>query len=90
MKNHRSLRVLLASLSLVILGVGSTLMLGGCKQSAGERCQVAADCESGLACNLAKDPPTCQAEGTDTPIDVLPPLDGPPADAPPDAPPDAP
>ena len=38
--------------------VGSLVMLAACKQGEGERCQVTADCEDGLECNMAKG--TCQ------------------------------
>lgn len=38
--------------------VGSLVMFAACKQGEGERCQVNADCEDGLDCNIAKG--TCQ------------------------------
>jgi len=38
--------------------VGSLVTLAACKQGEGERCQVTADCEDGLECNMAKG--TCQ------------------------------
>ena len=89
MKNHRATRLFLSlALSLLAVAVGGMLMLGGCKQSEGERCQVASDCESGLECNIAKDPPACQGKESGTAIDALPPLDI--LDGPPDGPPDAP
>jgi hypothetical protein len=47
----RSVSIVIASLSL------SALVLGGiasCKQGEGERCQVNADCEEGLACNVGE------------------------------------
>jgi len=39
---------------LILLG----LLLGGCKQGLGDRCQVAADCSDNLVCNQATN--TCQ------------------------------
>jgi len=70
------------------------LVVAGCKQGKGERCQVEADCADGLLCNQATN--TCQ-ETTGGQIDATVP-DGPttgdagvdaPTDAPADAPPDA-
>lgn len=59
----------------------------GCKQAAGERCQINADCEDGLVCNASEQ--ICQQPGAGTPdanttdasppidaIDALPPIDG--------------
>jgi hypothetical protein len=60
----------------------------GCKQGEGERCQITDDCESGLTCNQATG--LCVSNNMDNdPLDVLPPVDGPPVDVI-DAPPDAP
>jgi hypothetical protein len=57
-----------------------SLLAGGCKQGRGERCQVDADCASGLICSHAE-PKTC-GDGTGDGIDA----DVPPGDAAPDAP----
>lgn len=57
--------------------VGSLVTLAACKQGQGDRCQVDADCESGLVCNKAKN--TCQTtEGGNVDADII--------DAAPDAP----
>lgn len=53
------------------------LLIAGCKQGLGDRCQVQADCESGLQCNAATG--TCQG-GQGSPIDANVP-DGPRTDA---------
>ncbi len=39
-----------------------TLLIAGCKQGIGDRCQVEADCETGLVCNQAD--MKCQATGS--------------------------
>lgn len=45
--------------SSVLAGLGfAALVLAGCKQGEGERCQVDDDCESPLVCNTSTD--TCQ------------------------------
>jgi hypothetical protein len=67
-----------------ILFVG--LLIAGCKQGKGERCQIEADCQTGLVCNQATN--TCQ-ETTGGGIDATVP-DGPKSDAGVDAPTDAP
>ena len=41
------------------------LGLAACKQGKGARCQVNADCSSGLVCNQGTTPPTCQVIGGD-------------------------
>ncbi len=72
---------------------GLCLALVGCgKQGAGERCQIAADCEDGLDCSIST--LTCTPTGTTPTVDAptgaavdAPPPDAPIFDAPP---PDAP
>ena len=54
------------------------LIVAGCKQGEGERCQVDDDCQSPLVCNKAKN--TCQSSGSGLLDETVP--DGPPADAP--------
>lgn len=78
---------------LVLLGALSLGVFAACKQGEGERCQVTADCEDGLTCNQGQNPPICQGENADNPIDATVPdadPDGPvdADDAPPDVPPD--
>jgi hypothetical protein len=64
-----------------------SLALAGCKQGAGERCQVTADCVDGLQCSNS-DPKICVGNSSDNdPIDALPPVL---IDAGVDAPPDGP
>lgn len=84
-----------------VLAAAGLAAIGGCKQGEGERCQVTADCDDGLICNQATF--ECVQGMSSGPIDVLPPIDGPPLDTPdapdsaidaapdaaPDAPPDA-
>jgi len=65
----------------------AAVLVAGCKQGLGDRCQINADCQSGLVCNQAKN--TCESTSTAGPIDASVP-DGPmkdagTADAPPDA-----
>ncbi len=69
--------------SAVMFGLSIAVFAGlaGCRQKVGERCQVNADCDEGLVCNMGKDPPVCDDETSGMAIDALPP---------PDAPPDAP
>ena len=74
----KSSAILSATLGLALLGLGTIV---ACKQAQGERCQVNDDCEDGLQCILATDPPQCGDQDTSNPID---------AEAPPDAPYDAP
>jgi hypothetical protein len=63
---------------LILLAVGSGAVLVACKQGEGDRCQVKEDCEDGLTCNQARNPPVCQAtNGNELPIDALPPVDAP-------------
>jgi hypothetical protein len=59
-------------LPLVLLGflTGGVALLIGCKQGEGQRCQVNDDCDTGLVCNQATDPPTCQSSGSFDPIDA--------------------
>jgi hypothetical protein len=59
----------------LLLGLAIALGVVACKQAEGERCQSSADCDTGLTCNLAKDPPVCQLSGTGGGIDALPPID---------------
>jgi hypothetical protein len=66
-----------------LLGLLSLGIFAACKQSEGERCQVNADCEDGLTCNLGTNPPSCQSIGAEDPIDGTVP------DADPDGPVDA-
>jgi len=76
-------------LPLVLLGLlaGGVGLLIGCKQGEGQRCQVNDDCDTGLVCNQATDPPSCQSPGSITGIDAtVPEAD---IDAPDDAPTDA-
>jgi hypothetical protein len=50
--------------------VGSLVTLAACKQSKGDRCQVNADCDTGLVCNKAKN--TCQSdEGGDADAGII-------------------
>ncbi|MBA3819142.1 MAG: hypothetical protein H0X17_09645, partial [Deltaproteobacteria bacterium] len=70
-------RLLLSSmLSLTVLA--PLALVAGCKQKAGERCQVADDCEDGLVCAQATETCATSAGGD---IDALPPIDAP-ADSP--------
>jgi hypothetical protein len=48
MRRNPALVSLLAGLSL-----GGVLLMAGCRQSSGDRCEVSNDCESGLVCSLA-------------------------------------
>jgi hypothetical protein len=57
------------------------IVVAGCKQGVGDRCQINADCADGLICNQAKN--TCQSQAGVGGIDAAVP------DAPKDAPPDA-
>ncbi|MDQ3368438.1 MAG: hypothetical protein M3680_23680 [Myxococcota bacterium] len=83
-------RLLLGTmLSLTVLA--PLVLVAGCKQKEGERCQVEADCEEGLVCAQATQTCATSAGGD---IDALPPIDAPadsavPVDAMPDAAPDA-
>ncbi|MBL0215701.1 MAG: hypothetical protein IPQ07_17700 [Myxococcales bacterium] len=71
----------------VVRGLGALALIAGvgvwvvaCKQGEGDRCQVNADCESGLVCNQATQ--SCaKTSGGGIDADVP---DGPPADAPDD------
>ena len=65
------------ALLLAVSALGGLVVVGGCKQGQGDRCQVKADCDQGLTCNQALKPPVCQAEGNAGGIDALPPLDAP-------------
>jgi len=50
--------------------VTSLVGIAACKQGEGDRCQIDADCASGLLCNKAKN--TCQAtSGGDLDADVI-------------------
>ena len=66
------------------------LVLGGCKQGLGERCQVNSDCANGLSCSQA-DPKTCGGDNHEQVDAEIPEQIAPDAavDAPPDATPDA-
>lgn len=59
-------KLFLPTLLLALLAGG---VIAACKQSEGERCQVNADCEDGLACNQGTNPPSCQSSETNNPID---------------------
>ena len=74
------LRRLLPVLLLGLLGAGA---IAACKQSEGSRCQVDRDCDDGLVCNQGTNPPSCQDQNADNPIDASVP------DADPDGPSDA-
>ena len=82
--NTRFLAIPLLGISALL--IGGLLVVGGCKQGQGERCQVTADCQSGLICNLGTNPPSCAASSGGG-IDATPPPD---SDAALDGPPDAP
>ncbi len=47
-----------------VIGILLSLTVG-CKQGAGQRCQVNSDCPSGLVCNQGTVPPTCQGVAGD-------------------------
>jgi hypothetical protein len=74
----------LLPLVLLVLLAGLVALVLGCKQGEGERCQVNADCDDGLICNQATNPPRCQQPSSSGGIDATVP------DIFPDAPPDAP
>jgi hypothetical protein len=57
-------------LPLALLGLLAAGVIAACKQSEGARCQVDADCEDGLVCNQGTNPPSCQREGGNNPIDA--------------------
>jgi hypothetical protein len=82
----------LLPLVLLLVAGGLVTLLLGCKQGEGDRCQVNEDCEDGLTCNQATNPPRCQRSEGNNPIDAALPIDAIDAaiDAPlDDAPPDA-
>ena len=68
----------LAGVTAFVLAIG--IWVAACKQDEGDRCQVDADCASGLVCNQATQ--SC-AKTSGGGIDATTP-DGPPADAPDD------
>jgi hypothetical protein len=77
----------------LLTALPAALLIAGCKQDIGERCQVNSDCASGI-CSRS-DPKVCQANGSnsdDTQIDAMLPIDAPalPPDAAVDAAVDAP
>ncbi len=74
------LRRLLPVILLGLLGAG---VVAACGQNEGARCQVDRDCDDGLVCNQGTNPPSCQDQNADNPIDALVP------DADPDGPSDA-
>ncbi len=79
----RPIQVVIASLGLALLVL---VGIGSCKQGEGERCQVQADCDEGLLCNVGEG--VCRAASSEAIDAELPPDAAP--DAPVDAPVDAP
>ncbi len=58
-------------LPVLLLGLLAAGVIAACKQSEGDRCQVDVDCDDGLVCNQGTNPPSCQDQNADNPIDAL-------------------
>ncbi|MEO8704064.1 MAG: hypothetical protein ABI867_28695 [Kofleriaceae bacterium] len=65
------------AIPLLLALVATVGIVVGCKQGEGDRCQVKEDCDEGLVCNQARNPPVCQSENEGGGIDATPPIDAP-------------
>jgi hypothetical protein len=77
----KSIAIVIASLGLGLLTLGG---IASCKQGEGERCQIQADCEGDLQCNVAQG--ICVSSSQEMPIDAMPDTPPMPIDAAIDAP----
>jgi hypothetical protein len=58
------------------------LLIAGCKQGKGDRCQIEADCQAGLVCSKSGKCDTSTGGGLDASVPDGPKVDAAPADAP--------